>query len=95
VGEKRESRQVLRSLSGYEVLAANEKHERQLEQASKRIDEQRNRINKLVELFQREFYFLKNRGFIGPATLEFDERLHGTTSRRRRREHPPGCCISN
>jgi hypothetical protein len=32
----------------------------------------------LGELFQREFYFLKNRGFIGPETLEFDERLHGT-----------------
>jgi hypothetical protein len=33
---------------------------------------------KLGELFQREFYFLKNRGFIGPATVEFDERLHET-----------------
>jgi hypothetical protein len=29
------------------------------------------------ELFQREFYFLKHRGFIGPETLEFDERLNG------------------
>jgi hypothetical protein len=33
---------------------------------------------KLGELFQREFYFLKNRGFIEPETVEFDERLHET-----------------
>jgi hypothetical protein len=31
---------------------------------------------RIGELFRREFYFLKNRGFIGPETLEFDERLH-------------------
>jgi hypothetical protein len=29
------------------------------------------------ELFRREFYYLKDRGFIAPETLEFDERLHG------------------
>jgi Predicted nucleotide-binding protein containing TIR-like domain len=32
---------------------------------------------KIGKLFQREFYFLKHRGFIGPETLEFDERLNG------------------
>jgi hypothetical protein len=32
---------------------------------------------KVGELFRREFYFLKNRGFIEPETLEFDERLNG------------------
>jgi hypothetical protein len=30
------------------------------------------------DLFHREFYFLKLRGLIGPETLEFDKRLHGT-----------------
>lgn len=30
------------------------------------------------ELFQREFYYLKNRGFIGPETLEFFEGLNNT-----------------
>jgi len=33
------------------------------------------------ELFKREFYYLKHRGFIGPSTLEFDKRLHKKTSR--------------
>jgi hypothetical protein len=28
-------------------------------------------------LFKREFYYLKDRGFIGPPTLEFDWRLNG------------------
>lgn len=32
--------------------------------------------SKVGELFRREFYFLKNRGFIGPETLEFDESLN-------------------
>ena len=27
---------------------------------------------------KREFYFLKDRGFIGPEDLEFDERLDST-----------------
>ncbi len=37
------------------------------------------------ELFQREFYYLKNRGFIGPETLEFDERLNRTNIAERAR----------
>jgi hypothetical protein len=86
-------------------LIANEK---QINETTKKVEEQQALINKLVEtsisvgafrhlagiyllhdykyrqneevgeLFQREFYHLKHRGFIEPETLEFDKRLDGT-----------------
>ena len=34
--------------------------------------------DKVGELFKREFYYLKDRGFIGPETLEFYKELNGT-----------------
>jgi hypothetical protein len=33
---------------------------------------------KVGDLFKREFYFLKNRGFIGPETFEFGDWLNDT-----------------
>jgi hypothetical protein len=35
-------------------------------------------VERVGELFRREFYYLKDRGFIGPETLEFFEELNNT-----------------
>jgi hypothetical protein len=46
--------------------------------------------NSWASCFQREFYFLKNLGFIGPETLKFDERLHGANIAEKASPMPTG-----
>jgi hypothetical protein len=69
------STRVFRHLAGITIL--NEYLYRQNEVAKHRTDGKDEHGEDVVgDLFMREFYDLKNRGFIGPSTLEFTPGLH-------------------